>query len=128
MDAQDSEGTVEDVAARLTLLTGRMWSAADRERLERWLTDDSNMDVGLSWLASVRSDRSEDAEQMASGLQLQRVLGGASGSKSGFIPPRWDRTIGTYALPRELITLSAALGPTLCEAPVGLARDHIAST
>ncbi len=88
MDTQDSEGTAEDVAARLTLLTGRMWSAADRERLARWLTDDSDKDVALSWLVSVLSDRSEDAERMASGLQLQRVLGGASGSKSGFIPHR----------------------------------------
>jgi len=76
LDTQDSEGTAEDVAVRLTLLTGRMWSAPDRKRLTRWLTDDSNMDVALSWLVSVRSDRLEDTEQMASGVQLQRVLGG----------------------------------------------------
>ena len=86
MDENDCANLGNELADRLTRLTGRVWNADDRKRLESWLEDAENRDVGLAWLTAASPDGhvDESEAEFVSRLRIQSGLTGKGGDLGGF--------------------------------------------
>lgn len=88
MDTSDVANLSNQLADRLTSLTGRIWTLEDRSRLGLWLSVDQNLHVGRQWLAVAGTDGyvAESETEFELRLRIQDGLAGSSRKLGGFRP------------------------------------------